>query len=202
MAEPALKLTSTSTARTYHFRPEKGFGWACCTVNDSTGELAIQSDWGSWSYRWSSDPKSLGAPTLTHFLSDRLGVDYIARKLQREGKDGRRFSPKLTLAAMRGAVLERRLEDGREPASGRHLSRERARAIWNELGEIAGDVGGSYDLFIDRVYQIRDFTRLVDDTPYEMAATEQTPEDKALREIVLPALIEACRDTVARWGTP
>ncbi|MGN6107067.1 MAG: hypothetical protein ACTHU0_18315 [Kofleriaceae bacterium] len=199
MAEPALKLTSTSTARTYTFTAAQGFGWAHCTVNDTTGELSIESDWGGWVHSWSPDPRSLAAPTLTHFIATRSGVDYIARKLQ-GGDGGERFCPDKTAAELRGAILERRIEDGREPRK-RYLSRDVARRIWDELGEIADDVGRSEDLFWARVYAIDHIHDFLSDLT-ECRATEQTPEDKALREIVLPALIEACRDTVARWGTP
>lgn len=253
-----LILTTTHTATTYSFRAEPGqFGWACCTVNDDTGELLITSDWGSWSHRWSADPRHLGAPTLTAFIGGRSGVDYLARKLQNEGTNGRRWSAEATAAALRRRLCERRLEDGRaqienrlepedmpdgkplrhlvepigrytadglpiysdrmpaEYRNGRpwkingelyeslpYLTRDAARQLWDAIGELANEVGGSADLFYDRVWQIDGFTDYVTRELFEYGETEQTPEDKALRELVLPALIEACRARVAAEATP
>jgi hypothetical protein len=243
MMPDTLILISTSTATTYLFRAAPGsFGWANCTVNDATGELAIQSDWGSWSYGWSPNPKNLGAPTLTAFIADRSSVDYIARKLQNEGTNGRRWSSEATAAALRRRLCERRLEDGRDQIEGRlepddmpdgkplrhlvepvgrytaaglpiygsrmpfrwrvdgplyeplpYLTRDTARRLWDALGELADEVGRSADLFYERVQQIDGFTDYVTREPWEHGGTEQTPEDVALRNLVLPALIEACR---------
>lgn len=249
MTREPLVLTRVSTATTYHFRRDgRDFGWALCTVNDTTGELSIQSDWGSWSYRWHANPESLGAPSLTHFLADRTGVDYIARKLQSEGTKAREFSPTKTAAALRRLLAERRLEDGREqianawddefpipphaadryderglpilshrmPAGYRagrpwdingrpyeplpYLSRDKAREIWDELGELAADLDGSRGaepLFWERLSSIDGFDEYVTEEPWNYGETEQTTEDKILREVVLPPLIEACRARVA-----
>lgn len=106
-----LTLVAKSTSTTYQFRSEHS--WACCTVNDATGELNIQSDWGNWSYRWSPDPKHLGAPSLTQFIADRGEVDYIARKLQGEGRNGQRWSGAATAKALQKRLCERRFNDGR-----------------------------------------------------------------------------------------
>jgi hypothetical protein len=103
------------TATTYRFRAEGdgGFGWAICTVNDATGELVIVSDYGNWAYRWNTSPSALGFPTLTAFLAERGGVDYLARKLQ-GSRGGERFSVTKTALAIGRLIALRRLEDGRE----------------------------------------------------------------------------------------
>lgn len=194
-----LRLTSKTTATTYSFCCDGSFsGWACCTVNDVTGELGIQSDWGSWSYRWST--ASLGCPSLTHFLGDRGSVNYMARKLN---GDGQAFSAKASRDALRARICERRLEDGRLE---RHhpqrqlLSKEEARDCWDQLGDIANDCGNnSLDIFVQQLYQIDGFGKVTEEPHYHLA-TEQTSADRALREIVLPALIEACAAEVARRG--
>jgi hypothetical protein len=115
-----LSLISKTTATTYVLRyPDGGLGWALCTVNDETGELNIQSDWGSWSHRWNAHPDSLGAKSLTAFIADRASVDYLARKLQNEGTTGRQWSAEATVRALQYVLRERRLEDGRAQLEGR-----------------------------------------------------------------------------------
>lgn len=237
----ALSLISTQIATTYVFRDTPGeFGWANCTVNDSTGELSIQSDWGSWSHAWSPDPRHLGAPSLTLFIGNRGDVDYLARKLQSGGLGGERWKAKATARALCRLVSGRRLEHGREQLKGRlepedydcgrlpnhlldlyteiglpifschqvdassrrdpdrkedfrYLDREGARRFWKAIGEIAAEVGDFSDHFYERVLQIEGFTDYVTGEPWNYGVTEQTPEDRALREIILPALIRACR---------
>lgn len=202
MAEKELTLTGVHTsAETYSFRVAEGFGWAICTVDDATGVLSIVSDWGNWANRWHASPRSLGAPTLTHFIADRDGVDYLARKLN--GRNGRQFSAELTIAALRRLLADSRLVDGRLShelgTSPYRLSRNKAREIWDELGELMGvDDSG---LFWERACEIRGLQYYVDETPWEHEETEQTAEDRALRELVLPALIEACAARVAERET-
>lgn len=238
-----------SGAETYSFKASDGHGWALCTVNDITGELQITSDWGSWSYRWHADPRSLGAPTLTHFLGDRSDVDYLARKLQREGRYGQRFSPIKTAATLCRLLAERRLEDGRAQLEGRwddefpipahlarrydenglpleshrmpweyragrpwdqfgrpyealpYLTKDKAREIWDELVSLGDELDhsghGAEALFWERLQAIDGVNEYISEQPYEHSETEQTSEDKVLRDLVLPALIEACRGTAA-----
>lgn len=229
MTTPRLVLQSIhKTALVYSFVTEgDGFkSWAICTVNDATGELLITSDWGNWSHRWDARPSSLGAASLSEFIATRRDVDYLARKLQKEGRGGRRWSADATVAALRSIVCDRRLSSGRErlerrldPADYdcgripnhlldrydpdglpwhdsnryRYLDKEKARRLWNEIEETADECNPSQDLFYDHVLNIDGFTDYVTSEPWEHGETEQTPEDKALRDIVLPALIEACR---------
>lgn len=249
-APPRLELHSTIAGGvTYSFKTSGPWvSWALCTVNDATGELLITSDWGNWSHRWNTDPRSLGHPTLTAFIGERGDVDYLARKLQREGRGGLAFSAGATVKELRRLLCERRLEDGRErlenrldpeedmpggvplshlsgrydenglpiishrmPAgyrSGRpwdihgdhykplmYLDRDVARRIWDQLGELADEVGTSCDLFFERIQHIDGVSDYITDEPWHHIATEQTPEDRALRDIVLPALIESCAKT-------
>jgi hypothetical protein len=239
-----LSLISTQVATTYVFQAVPGeFGWANCTVNDATGELSIQSDWGSWAHGWSPDPRHLGAPSLTAFIGNRCDVDYLARKLQREGQGGRRWSPVMTARSLRGQLCRRRLGDGHEQLEARldpdemcvgrtlydeaglplfsyryvnaptwndphhkerlpYLTSGTARRLWNLIGEMAGEVGCSSDRFFEQVLKIDGFIDYVTGEPWEYGVSEQTPEDRALREIVLPALIQACRARAAAETVP
>lgn len=133
-------LTKVSSAAvTYHLRPSEKArdgiprhigGWALATVNDATGELAIQSDWGNWSYRWHIDHmgETEVAPgpqwhvpmvmptrkiTLTEFIGERFRdseyCDYLADKLTSRS-ERQVFDAQETVAAMRKYLIERRVE--------------------------------------------------------------------------------------------
>jgi len=68
---PNVAEATISTATAYSFRFANG-GWAIFTVNDSTGELSIQSDWGEWAHRWHIG--HLGSPTLTKFIATHTAI--------------------------------------------------------------------------------------------------------------------------------
>jgi hypothetical protein len=77
-----------------------------------------------------------------------------------------------------------------------YLTRDSGRSLWKAIGEIANAFSRSPDQFFERVLQLEGFTDYVTEEPWGYSVTEQTPEDWALREIVLPALIQACRARV------
>jgi hypothetical protein len=113
MKTPTMKLISRSTAITYRFAADEHGGWACCTVNDATGELSITSDWGNWAYRWNiahlGGDRDKGEGTLTWFLSDRTSFDYLAGKLT-TSEEQRCFDGDATLAVCREMLIEARRE--------------------------------------------------------------------------------------------
>jgi hypothetical protein len=186
-----LKLRSVSTATTYRFGGDDRLGgWACCTVNDATGELTITSDWGNWGHRWNTS--HIGSPTLTHFIADRTACDYLACKLV--PGDGRRFSAEKTTAELRRLIIERR----RDPWVTRapNVTKEQARELWDALGNLEDDCGDSCELYFERIPY--DFTDLVCSEPWHYAQSEPTSEYTALVEIILPALVDACSAEVSR----
>lgn len=220
-------VSAKVAATTYTFETQSdGFkSWALCTVNDQTGELLITSDFGSWSHRWSASPSTLGHPTLTAFIGTRGDVDYIARKLQRDGRGGMRLSEDGTAKAFRRLLCARRLADGREQLEMRletglplfscrevpsptwqdsarkdrllYLTADVARRLQNEVDATVGECSPNVDLMFDRLLRLSGFADYITEEPWEYMVTELTPEDRALRDVVLPALIEACKATVA-----
>lgn len=112
--KPMVVTSRRATAMTYVLHVMEPLGtWATCTVNDSTGELIIAGDVGTWSHNWPTNPRSLGHDTLTEFLAGHSDVDYVARKLNYGRKDAQEVDPAATIKALCRVIAERRLRDGR-----------------------------------------------------------------------------------------
>lgn len=211
MRIPVLESTGTSIATTYHLRPvaadiaHAGFGWALCTINDATGELQIMSDWGEWSHRWHADPKSLGAPTLSHFIANRAygftyngkfyPDTYLADKLTSsdDGKRKRRqFSPEATVKALRTQIV-----DARRTCTRGKFTREVAREIWDELGAIESE--DNEQEFHRRLFDIDDPSgQIISGDVYEEFQYEDTLGYRVLVDAIVPTLAKAARERLAR----
>ena len=209
---PTLTLTSTAaTAMTYTFHADDRFGWAICTVNDATGELAITSDWGNWSHIW--NPRHLGRPSLTHFIGDRSDYDYLANKLLGRA-DCWVLDADATIAKWRRRLAEQRLEAGRRygrdlylldqstietlrtpdylnPLGERKpLTASHAREIWDDLGSLFEDEANEA-IFIEHAMQI-DGIGWIAERPWDETEHRTSHEYRALVECILPALSVAC----------
>lgn len=201
--DPKLALVATlACARTYHFQStERLGGWALCTVNDVTGELLIVSDWGNWSHLW--NPKHLGSPSLTHFIADRQGYDYLANKLLGRS-DCWVIDADATIKKWRGQLCARRLAEGREGADAPpyylsykdRLDANLAREIWDRLGSLLDDEGNE-SIFIEHAYQIEGFSRWISKEPWECTEHRYSHEYRVLVDFLLPALAAACKGTIA-----
>lgn len=139
----------------WHYTFERG-GWAIFTINEVTGEFAIQSDWGNYSYRWSmgpgvpnkNDDGSIDTDALKKFLA-RAGADYVTTKLSYDMP--RKAREEFDMAGFRSAIREllcrtRRDEDyityqkrgryGEWERVTERFTKEWARAAWDELDEV------------------------------------------------------------------
>lgn len=209
---PDLTFTGVSIATTYKFRVMEPLGgWALCTVNDETGELNVQSDWGDWSYRWSPNPKHLGAPTLTHFLGDRSEANYIACKLTSGKYDyGREFDAEATVRAMQKRLAERRLEEGRHQAD-HHESRWHgkryypglrdepltagiAREIWEALESLTDC--SNENVFNERMWHVRGLD-WVSEEPWNLFEHTEAWPFTVLEKAIIPKLIEECAKRIS-----
>ena len=78
-----------------------------------------------------------------------------------------------------------------------YLTASAARDIQEKLRSIVGDTHRNAELFLERVYEAlarADLGWLINE-PWEYLQYRQTYADRVLRESILPALIEACRQT-------
>lgn len=180
---PTFTLCATNRPVCFRFTASSPFGWAICTVNDATGELAVQSDWGSWCYRWHVE--SLGKP-LTNFLAS-ANANYVADKLAHEQANA--FDGPLTVAALRKRLCNERLQEGTP------LTKERARELWNEL-EMLEHCSGFDDLHA-AFFAIED-CELITDEPWNYTRTAPTHAYNVLMHGIVPALSRACREYSAR----
>lgn len=75
----------TADSYTFTFNNGAASTWAIFTVNNSTGEFAIRSDYGGWSYRWSirslGEKHEMHEKPLAHFLASGTDSHYIVDKL-------------------------------------------------------------------------------------------------------------------------
>lgn len=221
-------VSTELSAVTYRFRGEAPFSWAACTVNDVTGELLITSDYGNWSHRWPVNglgDKTLTAfigqgdvDYLARKLdpSEQRGRAFSAvetikalRRLvvKRRLENGRtRLEDRTTDPEDFGPdgkvlpYLRQNLTDDGFPRYEENadwfLSKSQARELWNALGRYEGYRGG--DSFYHEVMGIPGFEEFVTSEPWEYQQSDREPPNSALREIVLPALIEACRDNTEK----
>lgn len=189
-----LALVSRSVATTYSFRPQDGGsgGWALCTVNDSTGELAIQSDWGQWAYRWHATPESLGAPTLTAFLGQRGSADYIADKLTSKTGDGDRMA-RYQFDSY-GTVRELRKIAGARYGN-KKIDKVECAAFCRDFDQLKGIA--SSDRFIEEYFKI-DGYEIICEEPWDECQQEHTNSYLVLLHSIVPALITACRTSHER----
>lgn len=184
---PKLKTRSFSaqTAKAYSFSFEP-YGWAIFTINDTSGEFSIQSDWGNWSYRW--NVKHLGESTktdspLTHFIADRSEASYLVNKLY-YGRDNDRYSPEKTEQEWKRIIIQNR-RDG-------WCTKEEARAAWDELEYVDFDTP---DTAYNTTCEMSHLPEMLDPV-WEFFFREPLPEATILEYHLLPFFIEYLRKEV------
>jgi ribonucleotide reductase alpha subunit len=183
-----LALTKTTSAVTYEFRA-KTFGWASCTINESTGDLAITSDWGNFAFQW--NPRHIGSPSLHAFIG-RGSLDYLANKLIPGSCYV--FDEEATTSEFRRLIIEARRE-GR-------LERDQARDFWDELGSLAADCSGDSNLYLERFLKSDFCCHFEIERPWEYQCERPSNAYRALVEIVLPPLCAVCAAEAPKHARP
>jgi hypothetical protein len=196
MKHQALECTRTSTATTFHLHPPKdatdeigfrSFGWCLVTVNDGTGELNIQSDWGNWAYRWSIGGLG-GGDSLTMFLV-KAEHDYVARKLLTLEKQYE-WSQEASIAEVKREIIKAR----RDGTFKGEYGKAKARRLWGEIDELENAY--SWEDF-DRVLEdlFDDLVKYVHGDVYEaLHRTKPSGEYERLVGTILPGMGRALKD--------
>lgn len=163
----------------------KPLGWATFYVDDARGTLAIESDWGSYAYRWGRGSwLGVEPPDLSLALRGRIGSDsdYIARKLL--GAKVRAYCPETTRREW-FRLIARRRRDG-------VLSRGTARDAWDEVSR--ADLGHPAIAWSDASDALRE---ALGNDPCDLFFDSVTPAFLIVRDVLIPAFIAALRDRAA-----
>jgi hypothetical protein len=121
-----MKRSSVFTAKSYYMTfPAPVMGWACITICDATGLVAVHSDWLEGTYRWPTTKASLGFSTLTEFIA-QAGIDYMARKLF--VSETKRYDHELTASSLREQIRELR--------RGEYLTADQAREQYEAVNDV------------------------------------------------------------------
>ena len=146
-----VRSTSESSARAYHYSFESG-GWAIFTVNDTTGELNVQSDWGNFGHRWG--PSGLGDKTISQAIASWADAHYLCDKLfyDRPQGDRREVDADATKRVMRDAARSRGTPDVQGIIDG--LEFDDVDSFYNALSDETqfrdGFLGDAYDWLVTR----------------------------------------------------
>jgi hypothetical protein len=100
--------------------------WATIMIEECSGLLAIQSEYGHFSHYWGTAGRAKGNTFKQELL--RFGVDYVQNKLSYNDNLGRYFNFDKTIERIKHDIIERRREH--------YITKEDARLYWEEMLEI------------------------------------------------------------------
>jgi hypothetical protein len=177
---PRLELredVAIGTVEYYHFKFNRG--WAIFIVNNETGEFSVQSDWGNYAYRWSTDPQCLGEPTLAQFIA-RTSPGYIVDKFA--SNEPRDFREQMDAEGTEQNIRKKILEARRE----HRLDQEEAADLWSMVRDVDFDGADSFMYTLGSGNELADF---LGEEPWYDIQTKPSHAYCFLREILLPFFI-------------
>ncbi len=161
----------------YSCRFSNRSGWALLILDEETGAVTIQSDYGDWSFIW--PPAAHGRKSLKHFLCEG-DFHYLAGKFMGRA-DIDVFDFDATISEMKREIAEDR--------RARAIEKQEARDLFDELDRM--DDESSEDLFYTNL------DRTVSDhfsgEPFLLFQHKKKPEYLWLLHGILPALIGELR---------
>jgi hypothetical protein len=190
---PSLKVKrmGSGEAKYYHFVFEEPFGWAIFSINDVTGELAIQSDWGNYQHRWNTshlgESHTKHPLPLTHFLAINNDPYYVTDKLHYGTNDREKYSPDLTERSVRQYLLEERRTG--------NLEREWAREAWDEIKHVDFNSPDGFMYSLNDTYRLK---KVLSDEPWDFVKHEASFGYVLLQYKLLPFFFNYLRRAVLK----
>jgi len=162
--------------------PEGRDSWSIVFV-DSTGCVAVLSDYGDWCYRWVT--KHCGFDDFRKFLA-QAETDYVARKLG----GGRRGDLEVYDGHATAKNIRERICSYRRDGT---FSREKARHEWNLVGsDVEDNTIGFHDWYMHTSF----------DCSYEFAIYRMSESLKHWATVSFPRLQELLRAELASESAP
>lgn len=163
--------------------PTSQAGWAIFRIDETSGSLAVESDWGSYAYRWGHGGRR--EKTLREFLST-CSEGYIATKLLYGHRERvfdedttRKEMKKLAREWFKGGEINIVLEQ-------RGNAFELFRSLTSEIHEFCRNVA-NVNPDTDLYYLAGDLVKKAFDPLYEHVRTEMPAWHQVLHQEIIPA---------------
>lgn len=180
------EYTNTTVHLRFHAGPEfptSQAGWAIFRIDESSGSLAVESDWGNYAYRWGHGGRR--ERTLREFLST-CSEGYIATKLL-YGHREQVFDEETTRKEMKKAAREW-FREGRINIVLDEVGNafELFRSLTSEIHEFCRNAAG-VNPGTDLYYFAGDLLKKAFDPLYEHVHTEMPAWHQVLHQEIIPA---------------
>lgn len=199
-------MTSTEySVTTVHLRfhagpehPTSSAGWAIFRIDETSGSLAVESDWGNYAYRWGHGGRS--ERTLREFLST-CSEGYIATKLL-YGHHERNFDEETTRKEMKKLAREW-FKEGRINLvlDERGNAFELFRSLTSEIHEFCRNASG-VNPGTDLYYLAGDLLKKAFDPLYEHVHTEMPSWYQVLHQEIIPTFQAYLRGEINGHAPP
>lgn len=187
----ALKLREHTISRPVAYRfvfDDGGWnGWAILTINEDTGEIHIQSDYGNYQHRWTPAHTGRKGPRAMHDFFATGSTGYFVDKFSYGDQPDLKnvFDEERTAREVRAYILERR--------RGGWIEASEARLLWDGVDEwVAAD--GDLNVCSHRLWSFLG-------EPWSWVHTKPSSRRVFLTETLIPFLQAWVRENVLERST-
>jgi hypothetical protein len=153
----------------------KHCGWAVLFLDEASGCVSINSDYGDFAYRWSQSGRGEGV-SLKQFFCE-VSAEYLAEKFM--GPGARAFDLDATKAEFKKEIIKKRRGTGFFP----YLEKNEARDLFDEIDRADSQTA---DLFM--AYLSKEAWAAFDNEPFHLLEESYTPTYRWVLEGLIPAM--------------